>query len=58
MMDRSKEELEYEEKMDHVCECLEELILDAMLAALEKIKKRNLLFADTTKTNNVESIQF
>jgi len=58
MMDRSREELEYEEKMDRVCECLEELILDAMLTALDKIKKRNLLFADSAKTNKVQNIQF
>ena len=57
-MDSLKEESVYEEKMDRICECLEELILDAMLAALDKIKKRNLLFEDITKTNRVQNIQF
>ena len=58
MMDRLKEELVYEQKMDRVCECLEELMLDAMLTALEKIKKRTELFEDITKTNRVQNIQF
>ena len=40
-MDPIEEELVYEEKMDAITIQLEELILDAMIAALEKIRKRN-----------------
>jgi hypothetical protein len=43
MPDRN-EELVYEEKIDRIAELLEELILDAMLAALGKIQQRNDLF--------------
>ena len=38
------DELAYEQKMDQVTLQLQELILDAMIAALEKIRKRNLEF--------------
>ena len=34
----------YEQKMDQISEVLEELVLDAMVAALEKIKHRNMIF--------------
>ena len=40
-MDPIEEELVYEEKMDAITIQLEGLILDAMIAALEKIRKRN-----------------
>lgn len=43
MPDRN-EELVYEEKIDRIAELLEELILDAVLAALGKIQQRNDLF--------------
>ena len=43
-MDPIEEELVYEEKMDAITIQLEELILDAMIAALEKIRKRNYEF--------------
>jgi hypothetical protein len=36
-------ELIYEQKLDRITEHMEKLILDAMLTALQKIKKRNLL---------------
>ena len=39
-----KEEIAYEQKMDQIVEQLEELMLDALLAALQKLKGRNLLF--------------
>ena len=49
-----KEQLEYEEKADRICDYLEELILDAMLSALDKIIKRTWLleFQDPHKENN------
>jgi Lon protease-like protein len=37
-------ELIYEEKMDRIAGELEELMLDALLAALRKLRERNELF--------------
>lgn len=44
-----KEEIAYEQKMDQIVEQLEELMLDALLAALYKIKQRNLMFNNLLK---------
>ena len=41
-----KEDLQYEGKMDRISEQIEELMLDAMLAALKKIKDRNLFYGN------------
>jgi hypothetical protein len=41
-----KEQLEYEEKADRICDYLEELILDAMMSALDKIIKRTWILTD------------
>jgi hypothetical protein len=38
------DELVYEEKMDRIARELEELMLDALLAALRKLRERNELF--------------
>jgi hypothetical protein len=38
------DELVYEEKMDRIAGQLEELMLDALLAALRKLRERNELF--------------
>ena len=38
------EELVYEEKIDTITVQLEELMLDALMAALRKIRERNELF--------------
>jgi hypothetical protein len=35
------EKLHYEQKTDRISEHIEEIVLDAVLAALQKIKKRN-----------------
>ena len=43
-MSDPSEELVYEEKMDRITVQLEELILDALMTALEKIRERNELF--------------
>jgi len=40
-MDPLEEEAIFEEKMDEITIQLEELVLDAMNTALEKIRKRN-----------------
>jgi hypothetical protein len=45
-MNEQEEELVYEQKLDRITELLEELALDAILVALQKIKKRNLLFSE------------
>jgi hypothetical protein len=49
MMCDLKEEIAYEQKMDRIVEQLEELMLDALLAALQKLKDRNLLFNNLLK---------
>ena len=43
-MNSVEQEIEYEEKMDRITELIEELVLDAMLAALSKIDFRNQIF--------------
>ena len=45
-MDIYEEGLQYERKMDRISEQIEELMLDAMIAALKKIKDRNLFYSD------------
>jgi hypothetical protein len=45
-MNTYEEELQYERKMDRISEQIEELMLDAMIAALKKIKDRNLVFSN------------
>ena len=45
-MDTYEEDLQYQRKMDHVSEQIEELILDAMIAALKKIQDRNLFYSN------------
>jgi hypothetical protein len=52
------EKICFEQKMDRISEALEELVLDAMIAALEKIKQRNLLFDNIAKKNAEKNIQF
>lgn len=43
-MNSFEEDLVYERKMDNISEQIQELVLDAMLLALKKIKERNSLF--------------
>lgn len=57
-MNTYTEELEYEEKMDRITEYLEELMLDAMLVALDKIIKRNWQFAALSENPKVQDMQF
>jgi hypothetical protein len=49
-MNSYEEDLEYERKVDRISEQIEELMLDAILTALKKIKERNLFYS------SVESI--
>ena len=44
-MNSYEEDLQYERKMDLISEEIEEIMLDAMIAALQKIKERNLHFS-------------
>jgi len=45
-MNSYEENLLYESKMDRISEQIEELMLDAMIAALKKIKDRNLFYSN------------
>ena len=45
-MNSYEEGLQYERKMDRIFEQIEELMLDAMITALTKIKDRNLFYSD------------
>ena len=45
-MNSYEENLQYERKMDRISEQIEELMLDAMITALKKIKDRNLFYSD------------
>ena len=52
-MNTYEEELQYERKMDRISEQIEELMLDAMIAALKKIKDQNLFYSNlTTRPQN------
>jgi len=57
-MNNIDEELCFEQKMDQISEALQELVLDAMIAVLEKIKQRNLLFEKISKKGAVNNIRF
>ncbi len=57
-MDTSNEELVYEQKLDMVTEQLEELVLDAMIAALQKIGKRNLAFLKASIQLQTDDMMF
>ena len=46
-MNTYEEGLQYERKMDRISEQIEELMLDAMIAALNKIRDRNLYYSET-----------
>lgn len=50
-MQDQNEELIYEEKIDNITLQLEELMLDALMAALRKIRERNELFGRLEKTS-------
>ena len=46
-MDTYEEGSQYERKMDRISEQIEELVLDAMIAALKKIRDRNLFYSES-----------
>ena len=45
-MNTYEDDLHYERKMDRISEQIEELMLDAIIAALKKIKDRNLFYSN------------
>ena len=51
-MNEYEEELVFEIKMDHITEHIEEMVLDAMLSALKKIKERNIDFFKSKNKSN------
>ena len=57
-MDSLKEQLEYKEKADRVCDYLEELILDAMMSALDKIIKRTWTFTEISDPYKEDNNRF
>jgi len=57
-MNAYEEEVLYETKMDQISGELEEMILDAMIAALKKIKERNLIFSKLTAQPHSEPFPF
>jgi arginine utilization protein RocB len=57
-MNTYEEDLQYERKMDRISEELEEMILDAMVAALQKIRERNLHFSKIANQPHPEPFPF
>jgi hypothetical protein len=51
-------EIIYEEKIDNITLQLEELVLDALMAALRKIRERNELFTALEKKSAENSPDF
>ncbi len=52
-MNEYEEELVFEEKMDLITVYIEEMVLDAMISALKKIKERNIDFLKSEKSNSI-----
>ena len=57
-MNEYEEELAFERKMDNIAEHIEEMVLDAMLSALKKIKERNIVFLKAENRSNNEPFPF
>ncbi len=57
-MNEYEEELVFEIKIDHITEHIEEMVLDAMLSALIKIKERNIDFLKSKFNSNDEPFPF
>ena len=57
-MNEYEEELSFERKMDHINEHIEEMVLDAMLSALRKIKERNIDFLESDNKSYDEPFPF
>ena len=57
-MNEYEKEIVFEEKLDHIVEHIEEMVLDAMLSALKKIKERNIDFLYSENKSNDEQFPF
>jgi len=57
-MNSYEEDLQYERKMDRISEQIEELMLDAIIAALEKIRERNLHFLKSSTQSQSDPFPF
>ena len=57
-MNTYEEDLQHERKMDRISEQIEELILDAMIGALKKIKDRNDFFRNLANRAQNEPYPF
>lgn len=57
-MNEYEEEVVFEIKMDLITEHIEEMVLDAILSALKKIKQRNIDFSKSLDKSNDETYPF
>jgi len=57
-MNSYEEDLQYERKMDRISEQIEELMLNAILTALKKIKERNLFYSSVESRPQNDPYQF
>jgi hypothetical protein len=57
-MNEYEKELAFENKMDQIAEYIEEIVLDAMLSVLLKIKDNNLLLLNQHDNQNNEDYPF
>lgn len=57
-MDEYEQEIVFEIKMDLITQHIEEMVLDAMLAALNKIRERNIEFSKSENKSNNEQFPF
>jgi hypothetical protein len=57
-MNPIEEKMCFEHKIDRISEIMEEILLDAMMAALQKIKDRNLIFNKIAQDRDLNNIQF
>jgi hypothetical protein len=57
-MDNLEEEFIYEEKLDQLSIELEELVLDAFIAAIQKLKQRNQEFMQSSLKSHENGIEF
>lgn len=51
-------DLTFERKMDNIAEKIEELVLDAMISALKKIKEKNIVFLNSDEHPDNEPFPF
>lgn len=57
-MKNIEDEYIYEEKMDQITDCLEELVIDALLAVLKNLKHKNDLLCSEIPPQNKDDITF